>query len=48
MFAFVRAEEDFFLFGSPCTLRDFIAATSSLYFDVTLSLPLRLHVDRGL
>jgi hypothetical protein len=38
----------FFFFGSPCTLRDFIAVTSSSRFDVTSSLPLRLHVDRGL
>jgi hypothetical protein len=37
-----------FLFRSPCTLRDFIAATSSLYFDVTSSLLLCQHVDRGL
>jgi hypothetical protein len=47
MFAFVRAQEDF-LFKSPCTLCDFIAATSSLSIDVTLSPPLRLHVDREL
>jgi hypothetical protein len=38
----------FFFFGSPCTLRDFIAVTSLLRFDVTSFLPLRLHVDRGL
>jgi hypothetical protein len=37
-----------FFFGSPCTLRDFITVTSSLHFDVTSFLPLRLHVDRGL
>jgi hypothetical protein len=47
MFAFICAQEDF-LFGSPCTLRDLTDATSSLRIDVTLSLPLRLHVDRGL
>jgi hypothetical protein len=47
MFVFVCAQEDFF-FGSPCTLRGFIAVTSSLRFDVTSFLPLRLHVDRGL
>jgi hypothetical protein len=40
--------EGFFFFGSPCTLRDFIAVTSSPYFDMTSFLPLRLHVDRGL
>jgi hypothetical protein len=42
------APKRIFFFGSPCTLRDFIAVTSSLYFDVTSSLPLHLHVDRGL
>jgi hypothetical protein len=47
MFAFVRVEEDF-LFGSPSTLRDFTDATSYLHNDMTSSLPLRLHVDRGL
>jgi hypothetical protein len=47
MFAFVRAEEDF-LFGSPCTLRDFTNATSYLRVDVTSSLQLHLHIDRGL
>jgi hypothetical protein len=47
MFVFVCAQEDFF-FGSPCTLHDFIAVTSSLCFDVTSFLPLRLHIDRGL
>jgi hypothetical protein len=46
-FVFVRAQEDF-LHGSLCTLRDFIAVTSSLCFDVTSFLPLRLHIDRGL
>jgi hypothetical protein len=45
-FAFVSAEED--LFGSPCTLHDFIDTTSYLRIDVALSLPLRLHVDWGL
>jgi hypothetical protein len=38
----------FFFFGSPCTIRDFIAVTSSPCFDMTSSLPLRLHVDQGL
>jgi hypothetical protein len=38
----------FFFFGSPCTLRDFIAVTSSPCFNMTSSLPLRPHVDRGL
>jgi hypothetical protein len=38
----------FFFFGTPCTLRDFITVTSSLCFDVTSFLPLRLHVDRRL
>jgi hypothetical protein len=38
----------FFFFGNPCTLRKFITVTSSPCFDVTSSLPLRLHVDRGL
>jgi hypothetical protein len=47
MFAFVRAEEGF-LFLSPCTLCDFIDATSSLRFDMTLSPTLHLHVNRGL
>jgi hypothetical protein len=47
MFVFVCAQEDFF-FGSPCTLHDFIAVTSSLCFDVTSFLPLRLHIDWGL
>jgi hypothetical protein len=47
MFAFIRAQEDF-LFLSPCTLCDFIDATSSLRIDVTSSPPLRLRVDRGL
>jgi hypothetical protein len=37
-----------FFFGSPCTLCDFIAIMSSLCFDVTSFLPLRLHVDRRL
>jgi hypothetical protein len=37
-----------FIFGSLCTLRDIIAVTSSLYFDVTSFLHLSLHVNRGL
>jgi hypothetical protein len=37
-----------FFFGSLCTLHNLITTTSSLRFDVTLSLPLHLHVDRGL
>jgi hypothetical protein len=48
MLAFVRAQEDFFLFGSPCTLHDLTVTTSSFLIDVTSSLPLRLHVDQGL
>jgi hypothetical protein len=48
MFIFICTQKDFFFFGSPCTLRDFIAVTSSPYFDMTSFLPLRLHVDRGL
>jgi hypothetical protein len=48
MFAFVRTQEDFLLFGSPCTLRDLTGAMSSLRFNMTSSQPLRLHVDRGL
>jgi hypothetical protein len=47
MFAFVRTQEDF-LFWTPCTLCDFIDTTSSLLIDVTSSLLLRLHFDRGL
>jgi hypothetical protein len=46
IFAFVHAEVDFF--GSPCSLHDFTDATSYLQIDVTLSLPLCLHVDLGL
>jgi hypothetical protein len=47
MFAFIRVEEDF-LFGSSCTLRDFTDVMSYLRIDVTLSLRIHLHVDRGL
>jgi hypothetical protein len=48
MFDFVRAQEDFSFFGSPCTLRDFSGTTSLLRFNMTSSQSLHLHVDRGL
>jgi hypothetical protein len=35
-------------FGSPCTHRDLSGVMSSQPFNMTLSQPLRLHVDRGL
>jgi hypothetical protein len=44
MFDFVHALEGFFIFGSPCTLRDLSGAMPSLCFDMTSFRPLRLHV----
>jgi hypothetical protein len=47
MFVFVCAQEDFLLW-IPMHPSDFITVTSSLCFDMTSFLPLRLHVNRGL
>jgi hypothetical protein len=47
MFVFVYAQEGFLLW-IPLHPSDFITVTSSLRFDMTSFLPLRLYIDRGL
>jgi hypothetical protein len=47
MFYFVCAQK-IFHFGSPCTLHDPDGAMTSPSFNMTLSRPVRLHVNRGL